>query len=204
GTTAGLYFPSRALSNCGSRRGVVDPELVRGARALRPQLGLPSTELDPTDLSGDRLRQRSKLQPPDALVRGEPAAAEVEDAVGGLGARFDAGPQRDERLRDRQSQWIRTGHDGGLGNGVVFDQHAFQLERADPVVAALEHVVGPADEVHVPVAVAPRLVAGAVVTAGRRLIGPGRVVEIPLHQPERPRRQAEPDFSLVRLAALRV
>ena len=75
-----------------------------------------------------------------------------------LRVRREAVGQHHVRLGHRQPQVVRGRHHGRFGHRRVLDQHRLQLERADPVVAGLEHVVGPSDEgqVAVRVAGAPR------------------------------------------------
>ena len=54
--------------------------------------------------------------------------------------------ERDEGLRHREPHRVGARHDGDFGHGLVLDQHALELERADAIVRRLEHVVGAADE----------------------------------------------------------
>ena len=75
------------------------------------------------------------------------------------------GGQRDIAFGDRVAHRIGRRHDGGLRNRRMFDQHAFEFERAQAIVARFEHVVGPADEGDVAVGVAGGDIAGAVVLA---------------------------------------
>ncbi len=84
-------------------------------------------------------------------------------------ASASAGPAREPGrehqvgLGHRQAQRVRARHHGHFGHGLVLDQHALQLERADAVVRGLEHVVGAAHEGDVAVGVARGDVAGVVV-----------------------------------------
>ena len=67
----------------------------------------------------------------------------IDSAVARSGAAFAR--QRDIGLRHRHAHRIGRRHDRGLGHRGMFDQRAFQFERADPVVRCFEHVVGAAD-----------------------------------------------------------
>ena len=84
----------------------------------------------------------------------------------------------------------------------MLEERAFDLERADSIIAALEDIVAAADEVHVSVCIASRFVAGAVEPRRHRVIGAYGVVDVSLHEPERPRRQSERQLALVALATL--
>jgi hypothetical protein len=83
----------------------------------------------------------------------------------------------------------------------VFDQDALQLEGADAVIRALEHIVAAADVVEIAVGIADRLVAGSVVTTRGRSRSSFRIVYIPDHQPARAWRQVKSDFPFARFAA---
>ena len=52
---------------------------------------------------------------------------------------------------------------GGLADGFVFDQRAFDFERTDPVIRGLDDIVGTADKPPVAVGVERCPVAGVVV-----------------------------------------
>ena len=54
--------------------------------------------------------------------------------------------ERDVGFGDRMTHRVGRRDDGGLRHRGVFDQHAFELERAQPIVAGFEHVISPADE----------------------------------------------------------
>ena len=55
-----------------------------------------------------------------------------------------------------------TSGDRALQHGLVLDERAFHLERANAVARALDHVIRPADEPEVAVFVTPGNVAGVV------------------------------------------
>jgi hypothetical protein len=86
----------------------------------------------------------------------------------------------------------------------VLDQHALQLERADPVLRRLEDVVGAADVGEVAVGIANGDVAGAVVAVGRRIRGLLPVVLVAQHQPRGARIDGERDLPLGRFVAVGV
>ena len=80
----------------------------------------------------------------------------------------------------------------------MLDQHALELERADPVVRRFEHIVGAADEREVAVAVARRDVAGVVVAISHRIRRLRVVIRVAVGQAERPfsrRRQISPSVA---------
>ena len=77
--------------------------------------------------------------------------------------------QRHERLRHGVPQRIGARHDGGLGDRGILDQHALELERTQPVIRRLEHIVGAPDKREVAVAVARRDVAGMVIAVAHRI-----------------------------------
>ena len=75
------------------------------------------------------------------------APGAAPDVVGGCGTRSRCpgarppppAPRRPSAPPDRTG--VRRGHHRGLRHGLVLQQHALQLERRDPVVVGLEHVV---------------------------------------------------------------
>src|SRR5699024_7360077 len=92
---------------------------------------------------------------------------------------------------------IRRGHHSRLRNSLVFDQHAFQLERADPIVTGLEDVVRTPHIREVAIGIAPRHVTGVVEAARHHLGGPRVVVTVADHEPERTVVQVQTDLALV-------
>ena len=80
----------------------------------------------------------------------------------------------------------------------MFDQAAFQLERADAVVAGLEHVIGAADKGDVAVGVARGGVAGAVAALAHDFGGLLGAVFVADHQAERAQRQVQRQLALGR------
>ncbi len=118
-----------------------------------------------------------------------------QDAERGRTVRLRTGGKRHERLRDRQSHRIGARDHGRLGDRVVLDQHALELERTDAVVGRLEQVVGSSDVGDVAVVVPPCHVAGDVVSAALRLT----TVGIAPHQTDRASRvEREPDLAFRR------
>src|SRR4051812_40236744 len=81
----------------------------------------------------------------------------------------------------------------------MLHQRALQLEWADPVVGALEHVVRAADVGDVAVLVSPGDVAGVIPAAAERLGGTGLVVEVAGHEAEGPWVERQRDLAFVRL-----
>src|SRR5437773_104907 len=78
--------------------------------------------------------------------------------------------QPNESITRRLTSWmtaagVRFSDDGGFQHRRMFDQRAFDFERADPVGGTLDHIVAPADEPVVAVGVAPRDVAGQIPVA---------------------------------------
>src|SRR5262245_55967937 len=92
----------------------------------------------------------------------------------------------DRCRRAREARRIGARDDRRFGDRLVLEQRALDLERADSIIAALEHVVATADEVDVAICVAMRLVTRAVVPGGHGAIGSPRIIGVALHQPERP------------------
>src|SRR6516164_4251746 len=104
-------------------------------------------QLHAADLSRNRLRQfRHEFDAPDALEWRKTAVQMLEDRERGLRRAFDAGRQQYIGLGDRKPDRIGARHDSGFPYGLMLQQHAFQLERADPVVGRLEDIVGAADK----------------------------------------------------------
>ena len=124
------------------------------------------------------------------------ANSRIARAVSSVG--LVAGGEHHVRLRDGEAHRVRRRHDGGLGHGRVLDQDALQLERADPVVRGLEHVVGAPDVGDVAVRVAGADVTGVVVATGHGLGVALLVAVVADHQPERALRQVHADLALVR------
>ena len=78
----------------------------------------------------------------------------LQDLERRLLGRLVTGGEGDVGLGDRVPHRVRRRHDRRLGDRRVLDQHRLQLERADLVVAGLEHVVGAPDVGDVAVLVA--------------------------------------------------
>ena len=109
-----------------------------------------------------------------------------------------------EGFRYCQTQGIGTRHHGRFGDRLVFDQDAFQFERADAVVRRLEDVVGTADVGDVTVGIDRGRVTGVIETITHHL---GRflgVVVVGDHQSERTRRQGQTDFTFVTHLAVHI
>src|SRR5436309_1817231 len=124
------------------------PSLWPDALLLEP------AELDAPDLAAARLRQRfDELDLAGVLVRcGHTLAVllEVEDeAVTGFVAR----PEDDERLHDLPAVGVRLADDRALGDRLVLEQRALDLERPDPVGGREDDVVRAAGEPQVAVLV---------------------------------------------------
>ena len=81
--------------------------------------------------------------------------------------------QHHERLYDLTAHRVRLAHYRGLDHGRMLDEGAFDLERADTIAGALDHVVTTAHEPVVSVIVSHGAVAGEIpiaLEAGRVLI----------------------------------
>ena len=76
------------------------------------------------------------------------------------------GFQSDEGLHHLPDGRVRNTDRAGLGDRRVFHQRALDLERADQVARAFDHVVDPADEPEVAVGILFREVAGQVPAVG--------------------------------------
>lgn len=129
-----------------------------------------------------------------------------EEGLRGPLVRLPARREDDIRLGDGETQRVGGGDDGRLGDGLVLQQGALQLEGTDLVVGGLEDVVGPADVREVPVRVPGADVAGAVVAAYHHLGRLLRVAVVTGHQAHGVGGQVEADLALlhVRLTADRV
>ena len=159
---------------------------------------LGPAHLHAADLAADGLGQfGDELDAPHALVGRQALAREGQDGLSQFGAGWFAGHQGDEGLGHGQTHRVGAGHDGDFGHRRVLDQAAFQLERADAVVAGLEHVVGAADEGDVAVGVARGGVAGAVAAVAHHFRGLLGAVLVGLHQAQRAHRQVQRHLALV-------
>ncbi|MFN8566072.1 MAG: hypothetical protein U0Z44_00830 [Kouleothrix sp.] len=67
-----------------------------------------------------------------------------------------------EGLDDLATQIVGAGHHGGLGYGWMLDQCALDLERADAVAGAEDHIIGAAHEPEIAVLIDDRPVAGNI------------------------------------------
>src|SRR5882724_10129395 len=107
-----------------------------------------------------------ELDLPWVLVPPHAGFDDVDDLVGQAGVRRLSRLQDDEGRDDLPSELIRPAHHGGFGHRGMAENGAFHLEGPDPVARALDHVVGPALEPEMPVAVSPPEIAdGHPVTA---------------------------------------
>src|SRR6266536_2359067 len=182
---------------------VVLPELP-GPTSAAPARPLGGPQRDAADLAGDGLRQVRELEPAHALVRREPSADEPEDVEREVARGRLPGLQDEERLRHDATDRVGARDDRRLRDGLVLDERALQLERADAVVGALEDVVPAPDVGDVPLVVPRGDVAGPVVAAARRVLRQRRVVEIAGHEPHGARLERERDLALGGLLAARV
>src|SRR5262249_33988144 len=73
-----------------------------------------------------------------------------------------AGGECKKRLRYCKPQRIWRRHHGRFGDGRVFDQYAFELEWADPIVGRFEDVIGASDIGQITVLIHCGDVAGAI------------------------------------------
>ena len=107
----------------------------------------------------------------------------MSEASAGLGSYPLASTTKALGTASRSS--VRCWYDRRLGHGRVLDQHAFQLERTDPVVAGLEHVVGTAHVGDEPVLIPGGDVASVVTVTCEGVCVPLVVALITHHQPNR-------------------
>src|ERR1035437_2107640 len=145
-------------------------------------LFLTTTKLNPANLARDGLGQLGELDTTNSFVCREVLARVGQDRLGGLCCRFVAGGQNDIRLRHGKAGGIRRGHDGRLGYRRVLDQHRLELERADPVVRGLEHVIGPSHIRDVAARIPGGDITGVIGTVSHRLGRLLRVAVVPGHQ----------------------
>ena len=125
----------------------------------------------------------------------------MDKAVSALGAWPAASVTK--AFRDREPQRVGRRHHGGLGHGFVFDQRAFQFERADAVAAGFEDVVGAADIGEIAIGVAGGDVAGAVEGALDGLKA-ATVLLVALHERGGGRVEREADDALFSLVMIGV
>ena len=111
--------------------------------------------------------------------------------------------QRDERLGQGGSHRVGRGDHRRLGHRLMLDQHALQLERADPVTARFEYVVGAPDIGQAAIRIPQRDVAGAIGATLRRSQRTG-IVEIALHERGRRRVERDGDLALLGLGPVRI
>src|ERR1017187_2148197 len=134
-----------------AKRSALRTFLAELVRAHRVAVRLLAAKLDAADLSRDGLREvRYELEAPDAAEGGHLRSERLEDHRRGHRIGLEAGLERDVGLRDEAADRVGRGNDGRLGDGAALEEGAFDLERADPVVRALEAVVRAADEPEVP------------------------------------------------------
>ena len=103
------------------------------------------------------------------------------------------------RLGHREAHRVRRGDDCRLGDGVVFDEHTLELERGEPVVAGLEHVIGASDVGDEAVLITFGHVTGVVDAAFESLGGLLLIAPVAARQAQRPGIEAEADLSLIAL-----
>jgi hypothetical protein len=127
-------------SSSSSRHSSLTGSPPRGTRRPTPR---PSPR---AARSGGSCRRPSwagrELQAADALVRGEDVreCSKSTFAVSGPGSQPSASTTY--AFGHGEPQLVRRGHHGRLGDRLVLQQHALQLERGDLVVGGLEDVVG--------------------------------------------------------------
>ena len=152
-------------------REVVLPELERSPRSPRGRAQVPAcAKLHAADLAGDGLGQVGELDAAAPACRARGGREGTEDVL--RRRRSGAWPGR-----GRRRPWARARRTAsGLGTTAASAtagcsmQRALQLERADAVVGALEHVVGAPDvgDVAVGVARSRRRRCGSSRRASRR------------------------------------
>src|SRR3954470_1238 len=99
-------------------------ELERHTLAAGSTMTLDLSQLDAPDLSGNGLGQVREFDSTDPFVRCDPAGGMRQDRNGQLARGFVAWREDDECLRNDVLDGVRAGNDRGLGNRVMFDQHA--------------------------------------------------------------------------------
>ena len=124
-----------------------------------------------------------------AVVEGEAAQRVL--------ARRGAGLRHDEGDRQLVLDLVGHRHDADLGHVGMPAQKLLDLAGIDVLAAALEHVVGAADEEDEAVLVAAHDVAGVVPAVDQALLRVGLAVEIARHQ----RRRADVQHALVGVSA---
>src|SRR5215469_18078434 len=85
--------------------------------------------------------QFGKFDASYALVRAKTTANELKDLTCEITRRLKAGFQGDECLGHIPANRVGTRHNRRFGDAMEFDQNALQLEGAEPIIGALEHVV---------------------------------------------------------------
>src|SRR5271165_3534617 len=92
---------------------------------------------------------------------------------------------------------IWTGHNRSFRHAGMLDQSALQLERAEAVIGTLEDVVSAADVGKVPISIAVRHIAGAVVSSGKTLCGALFVIHVTDHQAGGPGIDRDRDLAVI-------
>src|SRR3954454_1666929 len=110
-------------------------------RRLRLPLALP--QLDPADLSRERLREVvHELDLPRVRVLRQPVAHKRADLGGELVTGIAALREHDEGLHDVAAPLVGGCDGGGLAHSRMLDARGLHLERANPVAGRDDHVVG--------------------------------------------------------------
>src|SRR5439155_22683872 len=104
----------------------------RGSAALSGG-AFAAAQLHAADLPGDRLGELGEFEAADAFVRGEVLAGVAEDLLGGGAVGLPSGGEADVGLGYGEAQRVGRGDDGGLGDGFVLEQDAFELEGREAV-----------------------------------------------------------------------
>src|SRR5262249_33989811 len=86
----------------------------------------------------------------------------------------------------------------------MLDKRALKLERAEPIVGALEDVVCAPDVGEIAVCIAVRYIAGAVITSCEALFGALGIIEIAGRQARGPRLALDRDLPVIGLIAVRI
>ncbi len=139
--------------------------LVRGVLLPRAGLRFRLAEVGPADLAADRLRELG-AELGVGILTAPVGLGEHKDGPGELGG----GTWPGFRIMNAFTRAPRMGSGlpitAGLGHRRVLGERALDLERTDPVVGGLDHVVRAADEPEASVHVAVRSVSGGPIPRG--------------------------------------